>query len=142
MHDLYNHARHREGPFCRKWARGVAFNNTSKIRGRKEVGEGAEIPCRLITPFQVLAATGCRAEDSPTEQRRPESLAKITLSSAGVRGLARHGWAEEKDGRAGCRAGSFAGQMTYTTFWPPVPEEGQQSGGGDGNHFSRIDIVP
>ena len=57
--------------------------------------------------FQVLAAAGCPAWDSPTEQRRPESLAKITLSSTGVRGLARHGWAGEKNGRAGCKSGFF-----------------------------------
>lgn len=46
--------------------------------------------------FQVLATAGCPAGNWPTEQRGPESLAKITLSSTGVRGLARHGWAGEK----------------------------------------------
>lgn len=88
--------------------------------------------------FQVLAAAGCPAGDSPTEQRRPESLAKITLSSTGVRGLARHGGQGRKTEGRGVRVGSFAGQMTYTTFWLPVPEKGQTSGGGDGNHFFRI----
>ena len=77
-------------------------------------------------------------QDSPTKQRLPESLAKIALNSTGVRGLARHGQGRKTEGR-GVRIGSFAGQMTYTTFWLPVSKRDRKVGCGVrvGNHFLR-----
>lgn len=110
--------------------------NHPKIRGRNEAGEG-EVP----SPLSLLPSLGCRwlpRRGLAHCARRPEPLAKITLSSAGVRGLARRGGQGRKAEGRGVRVGSFAGQMTYTTLWLPVPEKGQKSGGGDGNHFFRI----
>lgn len=48
------------------------------------------------------------------------------------------GRGEKTEGR-GVRIGSFAGQMTYTTFWLSVSKRDRKVGGGVrvGDHFSR-----
>lgn len=101
----------------------------------------SDLEGRSSVSLSLLPSFRCNrlpCQDSPTKQRLLESLAKITLSSTGVRGLARHGQGRKTEGR-GVRMGSFAGQMTYTTFWLPVSKRDRKVGGGvrAGNHFSR-----
>lgn len=89
---------------------------------------------RSSVSLSLLPSFRCNwlpCQDSPTKQRLPKSLAKITLSSTAVRGLARHGQGRKTEGR-GVRMGSFAGQMTYTTFWLPVSKRDIKAGGGGG----------